>query len=160
MHIFCPGFDKGWPQDCFKPLGITDEHVTTLSSSAKRAYRTIWSRTIKYTNCTSMSDVHLFCMLQANLERRTWATLLIILYLAAHLAVSFLKLVQTLCILALVMLCVWDQVLVGLKACWEHEKSTLSNKPVCHVQPISYVVKVSTWWSVSKILHTLLVVYN
>ncbi len=85
-------------------------------------------------------------MLQANVERRTWATLLIILYLAAHLTVFFLKLVQTLCILALVMLCVWDQVLVGLKLYWEHEKSTctLSDKPLSHVQPIPYVVKVST----------------
>jgi hypothetical protein len=73
-----------------------------------------------------MSDVRVFCMLQlANVERRKWATLLIILYLAAHLAVSFLKLVQTLCILALVMLCVWDQVLVGFEARWNHEKSKM-----------------------------------
>lgn len=69
-------------------------------------------------------------MLQlASIERGTWAKLLIVTYLAAYFAVTLLKLVQTLCILGLVMLCVWDQVLVGLIFGCDPRSHELSDEP-------------------------------
>ena len=68
-------------------------------------------------------------MLQlASIERGTWAKFLIATYLATYFVVTLLRLVQTLCILDLVVLYVWDQVLVGFMFGWDPSLE-LSNEP-------------------------------
>lgn len=66
-----------------------------------------------------------------DIERVTWARLLIATYLAAHFVVTLLKVVQSICIIALVMLCVWDQVLVSFSSRWKHRKFEKSNNLEC-----------------------------
>jgi len=60
----------------------------------------------------------------ANVGRSTWARLLVIIYIAAHVALTFLKMVKTLCVLALVVLCAWDQLCAGLDVLTNHGKIT------------------------------------
>lgn len=49
-----------------------------------------------------------------DIERSTLVRQLIVAYLVAYFAVTLFKLVQSICIIALITLCVWDPVLVGL----------------------------------------------
>lgn len=78
-------------------------------------------------NRTPVVPFHSLSMLHlSTMERSTCARLLIITYLAANFAVSLFKLIQTLCILALVVLCVWDQFFIGR---WSHQKPKLLEAP-------------------------------
>ncbi len=64
-----------------------------------------------------------------DIERSTLVRLLIIAYIFAYFAVTLLKLVQSLCIIALIMLCVWDPVLVGFLSCCKYQDVKWADRP-------------------------------
>ena len=67
-------------------------------------------------------------MLQlADTERCKWARYLILTWLVAYLAVTFLRLVQTLCILGFALLCL--QAFFEFDPPWDHQSLEISNTP-------------------------------